>query len=72
MTHDGKAAMMYSSTTATDREVTSMSALNRKDEFTEPVLTDTPAWWASMDVPGVNVVRKGMTSITEAFEQYVP
>jgi len=49
-----------------------MSALNRKDEFTEPVLTDTPAWWASMDVPGVNVVRKGMTSITEAFEQYLP
>ena len=33
-----------------------MSALDRNEEFSDPVFTrDRRSWWAGMDVPGVNV-----------------
>lgn len=49
-----------------------MSNRDLQDEFSEPVLTNTPAWWATFDVPGVNVVRDDVCSIVDAFDEFLP
>jgi phage/plasmid-like protein (TIGR03299 family) len=51
-----------------------MSALDRKDEFTDEVFTrDRKSWWAGMsDVPGVNVCTTERLTVKEAFDRYLP
>lgn len=49
-----------------------MSEYLRTDEFSEPVLTNTAAWWAKMDVPGMNVVRDDVCDIVPAFDEFLP
>lgn len=50
-----------------------MSALDRKDEFTDKVFTrDRRAWWSNMDVPGVNVCTTERLTVPEAYAEYLP
>ncbi|MFZ4431607.1 MAG: DUF932 domain-containing protein [Microthrixaceae bacterium] len=50
-----------------------MSRLDRSDEFSDTVFTrDRRAWWAGMDVPGVNVTTAERLTVRQAFDQYLP
>ncbi len=50
-----------------------MSALDRNEEFSDPVFTrDRRSWWAGMDVPGVNVCTAERLTVKEAFDAYLP
>ena len=50
-----------------------MSALDRKDEFTDTVFTrDRRSWWSGMDVPGVNVCTDQRLTVPEAYNEYLP
>lgn len=51
-----------------------MSALDRKDEFTDEVFTrDRRAWWAEMPgIPGVNTCTDERLTVREAFKKYLP
>lgn len=50
-----------------------MSRLDRNEEFTDTVFTrDRRAWWAGMDVPGVNICTEERLAIADAFREYLP
>jgi len=50
-----------------------MSRLDRAEEFTDTVFTrNRRAWWAGMDVPGVNVTSDQRLTVTAAFREYLP
>ena len=50
-----------------------MSELDRKIEFSDDVFTrDRKAWWAGMDVPGVNVCTNERLTVREAFQRFLP
>ena len=50
-----------------------MSVLDRRIEFSDTVFTrDRKAWWAGMDVPGVNVCTDERLNVADAFGRYLP
>lgn len=49
-----------------------MSRFDRTAEFTDQVFTrDRRTWWASMDVPGVNVCTDERLTVDTAFDRYL-